>query len=90
MACVALPLVLPIDNLTPREWTLGRTPGQGPQNYTLTLQLHGDREAQAVSAQMNRIQGPIELDTGHQSAGHQSAGHQSTGQQPSGHQSGGR
>lgn len=65
MTFVALPLVLPIDNLTPREWTLGRTRGQGPQNYTLTLQLHGDREAQAVSAQLNRIQGPADLDTGH-------------------------
>ena len=58
MTFVALPLVLPIDTMTPRKWSVVHAPGQGPQNYLLAIQIHGDREAQALSAHLSRFYGP--------------------------------
>ena len=58
MPFVTLPLVLPVDTMTPRKWSVVREPGMGPQNYLLAIQIHGDREAQTLSAHLSRYYGP--------------------------------
>lgn len=60
MTFVALPLVLPIDNMTSREWRIEFVKGRyGPDRFALVLEISAEEEP-AVVRHLKKCLGPAD------------------------------